>query len=86
MTHIEYFEKQRSKAMLNLSRARTEFEELGLIAKIDHFDAAIKALTPQMETNLFDQEEIHHNCTVQILTNSKTGETSIGWWEEDDHA
>lgn len=28
----------------------------------------------------FDQEEIHENCTVQILTNSVTGEVSIGWW------
>ena len=29
----------------------------------------------------FDQEEIHENCTVQILTNSETGQTSVGWWE-----
>lgn len=33
------------------------------------------------ELNLFDQEEMHENCTVQVLTNSVTGETSIGWWE-----
>ena len=34
-------------------------------------------------TNLdeFDVEEIHENCTVQILRNSRTGEVSIGWWE-----
>lgn len=30
--------------------------------------------------NLFDQEEIIENCTVQILTNTVTGETSVGWW------
>ena len=36
-----------------------------------------------IETNLFDQEEIHHNCTVQILKNSITGEISVGWWEND---
>ena len=35
------------------------------------------------ETNLYDIEEIHENCTVQILRNSVTGETSIGWWENE---
>ena len=33
--------------------------------------------------NLFDEEEIIHNCTVHILRNSVTGEISIGWWPED---
>ena len=33
--------------------------------------------------NIFDMEEIHENCTVQVLTNSVTGETSIGWWQND---
>lgn len=37
-----------------------------------------------VETNIYDSEEIHHNCTVQILTNSVTGEQSIGWWKEDE--
>lgn len=32
---------------------------------------------------IYDQEEIHHNCTVQIWRNSVTGEESIGWWEEE---
>jgi len=31
----------------------------------------------------YDQEEIHHNCTVQVLKNSITGETSVGWWKND---
>lgn len=35
------------------------------------------------ETNIYDEEEIHKNCTVQILKNSVTEETSIGWWEND---
>lgn len=29
----------------------------------------------------YDIEEIHHDCTVQIWKNSKTGATSIGWWD-----
>lgn len=33
-----------------------------------------------VETNIFDQEEIVYPCTVQILTNSVTGEISVGWW------
>lgn len=33
--------------------------------------------------NMFDEEEIIHNCTVQILRNSVTGEVSVGWWPED---
>lgn len=52
-------------------------------------DMAIAALEKQegkkpiaVETNIYDQEEIHHNCTVQVLTNSVTGEVSVGWWEE----
>lgn len=35
-----------------------------------------------IETNIYDVEEVYHNCTVQILRNSVTGEQSIGWWPE----
>lgn len=35
----------------------------------------------EVEINIFDKEEIHENCTVQILTNTVTGEVSVGWWE-----
>ena len=52
-------------------------------------DMAISALEKQegkkpiaVETNIYDQEEIHHNCTVQVLRNSVTGEVSVGWWKE----
>lgn len=33
-----------------------------------------------VEVDVFDIEEIHENCTVQILTNSVTGAVSVGWW------
>lgn len=36
-----------------------------------------------MADDVFDQEEIVENCTVQILTNSKTGATSVGWWRNE---
>lgn len=32
-----------------------------------------------IETNLFDTEEIHHNCMVQVLSNSITKEVSPAW-------
>lgn len=40
-------------------------------------------ISDKIETNIYDSEEIHHNCTVQILRNSITGEQSIGWWAEE---
>ena len=30
---------------------------------------------------LYDEIERHENCTVEILRDSKTGEESVGWWE-----
>ena len=38
----------------------------------------------QMESNIYDRVEEHHNCFVQILTNSVTGEISIGWKKEEE--
>lgn len=37
----------------------------------------------KIRANLFDQEEIHTNCTVQLWKNSKTGDVSFGWWENE---
>ncbi len=36
---------------------------------------------PHVDKDVFDEEEIHENCTVQILRNSATGEVSVGWWK-----
>ena len=30
----------------------------------------------------FDEVETYQNVTVQILRNSKTGETSVGWYRQ----
>ena len=38
----------------------------------------------KVETNIFDKEEIYPNCTVQVLTNTVTGEVSVGWWKNTD--
>lgn len=33
--------------------------------------------------SFYDKVEEYPNCTVQILTNTKTGEVSVGWWKND---
>jgi hypothetical protein len=45
-------------------------------------DMAIAALNAQTTVAIYDQEEIHHNCIVQVLRNSVTGDVSVGWWRE----
>ena len=30
---------------------------------------------------IYDEVEVHDNCTVQILKNTITGEISVGWWD-----
>ncbi|MBO5969081.1 MAG: hypothetical protein J6S14_11360 [Clostridia bacterium] len=34
-----------------------------------------------VEMNMFDREDLYTDCTVQVLTNTVTGEVSVGWWE-----
>ena len=36
----------------------------------------------EVEVKIFDQEEVHYGCTVMIWKNSKTGDQSIGWKQE----
>ena len=36
-----------------------------------------------VEANIFDKEEIFPDCTVQVLTNTVTGEVSVAWWPND---
>ena len=31
---------------------------------------------------VYNEEEIHENCTVQVWRNTVTGEMSVGWWQE----
>lgn len=34
-----------------------------------------------IEVNLYEEVELHTDCTVQVLRNVLTGELSVGWWE-----
>ena len=35
----------------------------------------------KVETNIFDKREVFTDCTVEVLTNTVTGEVSVGWWQ-----
>ena len=34
----------------------------------------------ETKLNMYDKCEVIEGCTVEILTNTLTGETSVGWW------
>lgn len=55
------------------------------IGATEYWDDRAVRMPPPMNASIaiYDKEEIHHDCTVQILTNSVTGEQSIGWWHND---
>ena len=38
----------------------------------------------KVEVNFYDKEETYPNCTVQVLTNTVTGDVSVGWWKNSD--
>lgn len=33
-----------------------------------------------IDLNIYDEEIVYPNCTVQLLRNSQTGEELVGWW------
>lgn len=43
----------------------------------------LETQTDGVQVNLYNVEELHRNCTVQILHNTITGAKSIGWWNND---
>ena len=47
-------------------------------------NALLELANTTVEINVYDEVELHENCTVEILRNSITGEQSIGWWENAD--
>lgn len=44
-------------------------------------ESALQDGEESVEVNLYEEVELHTNCTVQILRNALTGELSVGWWE-----
>lgn len=37
----------------------------------------------KVETNFYEHEETYPDCTVQVLTNTKTGKVSVGVWKNE---
>lgn len=37
----------------------------------------------KVEIPFYDKEETYPDCTVQVLTNTATGDVSVGWWENE---
>lgn len=56
---------------------------LQMIKKVEDAEAMKAEHMPnyKIDINLFDEEEIYPNCTVQVLHNSITDEYSVGWRE-----
>lgn len=55
-------------------------------AAIRHWNTRYEPKTTEakiIENKLFDHCEIYPNCTVEVLTNSVTGDVSYGWWRND---
>ena len=38
----------------------------------------------KIETCFYDKVETFPNCTVQVLTNTVTGDVSVGWWKDEE--
>ena len=65
------------KGLVKATVLQTLREIISDVEKMNGFEQV------QVVTNLFDKEEIYQNCTVQVLTNTVTGEVSVGWWKND---
>ena len=75
------------KAIQGLDALMTGTKDEHLLASLDFAKRFLNIYAKQipdhmLNTNLYDSEEIHRNCTVQVLKNTVTGEISVGWWED----
>lgn len=62
-----------------------QFDKLTHLYSLKIPDDVVETSQPQVEmaVEFYDQSEIHHNCAVEVFSNSVTGDVSIGWWYED---
>ena len=67
--------------------AMTDSDKIRLVSGLAFLQTRYELDTKREEKvdlSLYDVEEIHENCTVQIWKNSATGDVSIGWWENEE--
>lgn len=38
-------------------------------------------MADEISYNIYNKEEIYTDCTVQVWSNTITGDGSVGWWE-----
>ena len=58
-------------------------QHIGYVA-VANIKARLRRLAEeQVECNVYDVEELHEDCTVQVLRSSVTGEVSVGWWKNE---
>lgn len=74
-------DQQISIQIKTINRLRQEIRDLQEKTRNPSFVANGRVMS--VEPNIYDTEEIHENCTVQILRNSQTGAVSFGWWENE---
>ena len=77
------------KRLTNLAEHAVHFSgEPTFVMSLDDgiaLNLALEMLADEkIEIPIYDIEEIHHGCTVQVLTSSVTGESSVGWWKEEE--
>lgn len=77
------------KAIQGIDALMTGTKDKHLLASLEFAKRFLNLYAKQipdqtLNTNLYDTEEIHRNCTVQVLKNTVTGEISVGWWEDAD--
>ena len=64
--------------LVKLSNGMPSTPEIELTFVLDVLDS-IQQQTEITDISIYDKIEEHDNCTVQILSNSITGDVSIGW-------
>ena len=67
----------------NPNRTPNEKRALFILAQLVKNEPTATVAVIESEIGFFDVEEVHENCTVQVLRNSITGEVSVGWKEND---
>lgn len=76
-------------AMIDAIRqmAMTDSDKIRLVSGLAFLQTRYELDTKPLETiesaGIYDAESVIYPCTVQVLTNSVSGETSVGWWPGD---
>ena len=62
-------------------------DKVRLVCMLSALQTRYELDTKPLETiesaGIYDAESVIYPCTVQVLTNSVSGETSVGWWPGD---